>query len=330
MKKVDTPLISEGKGSKNKLSSRGRSFGYQVLGFGAGDAAAPQFTVACGGNATHTDGNFKIHVFTSPGTFTVTQAGTLPLFPGDPTAGPSNVDFLVVGGGGPGNVAGGGGGGMRTSYPSPGSCAGAHPIAAQAYPITIGGNFSDSVFDSITSTRGGNGQHYVGCLSQPASPGGAGGGAGAASGNSRTGGEGNDPPVSPPQGADGGNSGSQSQITGGGGGGGGASGLVGGPGPGGGGNGTPIATAFFGPNSPSYGEPGPAPGRWFGGGGGGSLHANVPSPEPGGAGGGGNGRALPGTPAENGATNTGGGGGGATGPGGQGGSGIVVIRYKFQ
>jgi hypothetical protein len=38
---------------------------------------------------------------------------------------------------------------------------------------------------------------------------------------------------------------------------------------GGGGAGSPIVTTFFGPTAPSYGTPGPAPGRYFAGGGGG-------------------------------------------------------------
>jgi hypothetical protein len=36
-----------------------------------------------------------------------------------------------------------------------------------------------------------------------------------------------------------------------------------------GGAGSPIATTVFGPTAPSYGTPGPAPGRYFAGGGGG-------------------------------------------------------------
>ena len=36
MKKIDTPLITKGKGHKNQNSSRGKMFGYQVLGFGSG------------------------------------------------------------------------------------------------------------------------------------------------------------------------------------------------------------------------------------------------------------------------------------------------------
>ena len=103
------------------------SFGYQVLGFGSGESAKPQFTIASGGNTTHTDGDYKLHVFTSPGTFTVAQAGNSPDFPGNPLAGPGNAGFLVVGGGGPGNVAGGGGAGMRYDYPS---TDGTVPIAA--------------------------------------------------------------------------------------------------------------------------------------------------------------------------------------------------------
>ena len=45
MKKIDTPLVFEGKGSKNKLPSRGKMFGYQVLGFGAGGKVSPPIDV---------------------------------------------------------------------------------------------------------------------------------------------------------------------------------------------------------------------------------------------------------------------------------------------
>ena len=69
------------------------------------------FIVASGGNATLTDGDYKIHVFTGPGTFTVNQAGTGPT---DNT----DVDYFVqAGGGGGGDEYGGGGGagGTRAS-----------------------------------------------------------------------------------------------------------------------------------------------------------------------------------------------------------------------
>jgi PKD repeat protein len=45
---------------------------------------------------------------------------------------------------------------------------------------------------------------------------------------------------------------------------------VGGPG----GTGSTLATDFFGPTAPSYGTPGPAPGRYFAGGGGGNAYIN--------------------------------------------------------
>ncbi len=48
-------------------------FGYQVLGFGAGGAGSP-FIEATGGTIT-TSGDFKIHTFTGPGTFTVNNVG---------------------------------------------------------------------------------------------------------------------------------------------------------------------------------------------------------------------------------------------------------------
>ena len=110
---------------------------------------------------------YRAHVFTSSGTFEVTEIGTLP----------ANVEYLVVAGGGSGAVGGGGGGGgaggFRTNLTG-------HPLAGSAFPVstspgsytvTIGGggarsntgtdqngnNGSNSVFSSITSTGGGRG-----------------------------------------------------------------------------------------------------------------------------------------------------------------------------
>ena len=85
---------------------------------------------------------------------------------------------------------------------------------------------------------------------------------------------------------------------------------------------------------PSYGTPGPTPGRWFAGGGGGGAWKVAPSNN-GGAGGGGqgaddysaNGSAV--QDSTSGTTNTGGGGGGGNGAprrASPGGSGIVIIR----
>ncbi len=63
------------------------------------------FVSASGGNAVITCGNFKTHIFTSPGTFTVSQAAS--------SAANNTADYYVVGGGGGagGEMGGGGGGG---------------------------------------------------------------------------------------------------------------------------------------------------------------------------------------------------------------------------
>jgi len=306
-----------------------RQFSIQVVG--------PPFITATGGTIL-TDGDFKTHVFTGPGTFTVTNAGG--------PEGSNSVEYLVVAGGGgsgAGEQGGGGGaGGFRQNYPSP-TTAGL-PVTAQGYPITVGGGGTgggpstgngaagvNSVFSTITSAGGGAGGNGTpaGPVS-PSTPGGSGGSGGGGGTGCGSGGSGNTPPVSPPQGNNGGNAGppSDSGSRGGGGGGAGAAGASSQPGIGG--IGSPIATTVFGPTSPSYGTPGPAPGRYFAGGGGGG--AWTCGPAPGGSGGGGQGAGgSPGT-AASGTVNTGGGAGGSFGScvGASGGSGIVVIRYKFQ
>ena len=84
------------------------SFGYFSLGFGAGGGATPRI-VATGGRITE-DGDYKIHTFTSNGSFEITEA------PAGET-----VDWMVVaGGGGAGCRIGGAGGagGMRFSFPN--------------------------------------------------------------------------------------------------------------------------------------------------------------------------------------------------------------------
>ena len=301
----------------------------------ASDITAPKFTVATGGTITES-GDFKIHTFTSPGTFCVSQIGD------GGAGGPSNVDFLVVAGGGGGagkgqeDVGGGGGGGaggFRTGFPSP---AGTTPVSVQGYPITVGGggaggpnapgpsgsptregtNGSNSSGVGITSAGGGGGGNSGGAA--PAGKnGGSGGGGGPGAGT------GNTPPVSPPQGN---NGGTRNNNRGGGGGGAGGAGTNGSTpqaGPGGAGTansitGSPVTRA---------------------GGGGGGLYTTPGSPPAaGGAGGsGGGGAGAIDANATSGTANTGGGGGGVGGPntgtarsGGAGGSGIVIIRYKFQ
>ena len=277
---------------------------------------------ATGGDSIATQGDYKVHTFTSSGTFTVSCAGN--------GCGSNSVEYLVVaGGGGAGadNGGGGGGGGFRTNYPSPAT--GGLSVSAQAYPITVGGGGgasnpgnrgSNSVFSSITSTGGGGSPSCN--QGNTNGPGGSGSG-GAQHGHG--GGSGNTPPVSPPQGNPG-HPGSPNPGGGGGGGGAGQSGnaysgQAGGPG----GNGTTNSITGSGVT-------------YAGGGGGGCGQNNNSNGGAAGSGGGGRGGGGgPGTGSgsggEPGTANTGGGGGGGgqcPQQGGNGGSGIVVIRYKFQ
>ena len=297
------------------------------------------YVAATGGNTVTTDGDFKVHAFTSPGTFTVSSVGN--------SQGSNTVQYMVVAGGGGGSNSNGGGGGaggfrMASCFTAP----------ATAYPITVGaggaGNpapltargasGANSVFSTITSAGGGGGGSGLGPAGAagPGADGGSGGGGGT---NNECGGAGNTPPVSPPQGNDGGDGAGpgtpQPQA---GGGGGGAS-AVGGThdagGPAAGGNGSPAAPIFGAAPKAFYIANGPANGAsvcgtFAGGGGGGRQGGTL---YPGGTGGGGNGTTNNTTGAA-GTDNTGGGGGGGgyvpAGAGGNGGSGIVLIRYKFQ
>jgi hypothetical protein len=299
------------------------------------------YLVATGGTIV-TCGDYKTHIFTGPGTFTVTSGGA--------PCGSNSVEHLTVAGGGGGGggsgSAGGGAGGYRQNYPSP--TTGGIPVIAQAYPITVGAagaadssspyhppgcsSGSNSIFSSITSAGGGGGGSESSSASiTVGANGGSGGGGAFGPSPSKCGGSGNTPPVSPPQG----NNGGQSDRTGPtylAGGGGGAGAVGGSPatcgsttGPGGAGTassitGSPVLRAGgggAGKSPPSYG----------------SRNAGTAGP-----GGGGAGQPGPGTdPSAIGTVNTGGGGGGAFGGpnpspscGGTGGSGIVIIRYKYQ
>ena len=94
-------------------------FQNHLMAAGAGGAA---FMTATGGTIT-TDGDYKVHSFTSSGTFTVTELGKAG-GPGD------QVEYLVIGGGGGSASSGGGAGGFRA--------ASGFTVAAQAYSITVG------------------------------------------------------------------------------------------------------------------------------------------------------------------------------------------------
>jgi len=317
--------------------------GWEIVNDGLASSAGPDsdYVIATGGTITCC-GDYKIHTFTSPGTFTVSAAGT--------PSGSNTVDYLIVGGGGGGGktgnadraAGGAGAGGYRFSDGTASGCytagpsplgASALPVSVQGYPITVGGGGpggtgstyngtqgSNSIFSTITSTGGGYG------AGAPGATAGGSGGNGGGGRNGGTGGTGNSPPVSPIQGNDGGTGG------GGGGGGGGIAGAGGSKGPTGcaGGCGGAGLTSCITASPVARG----------GGGSGGANAANGPSS--GGTGGGGAGGSGSGNTAGSaGTANTGGGGGGGSSPspipvscagpdGGNGGSGVVIIRYKYQ
>jgi len=308
------------------------------------------FITATGGTITEC-GDYKIHTFTSPGTFCVSAISTV--------AAENTVGYVVVAGGGGASgdsslrSGGGGAGGYREGRNVPIDNFTASPLVADAptnavtltataFPITVGGGGasnttgSNSIFSSITAAGGGRGGQGQSPFPGPAITGvsggsGGGGGAGGGCGNFSTGGTGNTPPVSPSQGNNGGG-GSHTTGNWAGGGGGGGAGAVGGtatayPSPG------PSASAGVGGNGVASSITGSSVTRGGGGGGGGILCGQ--SFIAGGSGGGGKGNAGPGSPsqASAGTANTGGGGGAeysGSGGGKAGGSGIVIIRYKFQ
>jgi hypothetical protein len=324
----------------------------------------PTFIAATGGTIT-TSGNFKVHTFTGPGTFCVSTVGN-PI--GSTTVDYLVVAGGGTGGssGGPGAGAGGGAGGFRLSnsvgcIPAPTMSPLANPtglpVSVQGYPITVGGGGAssstntgnkgvDSVFSTITSTGGGFGGSFA-SGNRNGGSGGSGGGAGGGScspaGTSGTIGSGNTPSVSPSQGNNGGLGTNTNPQTGPyywNGGGGGGAGAVGASGA----QCTASAGGVGSFVSPSMavscaGTPGPVPAvRYFAGGGGsgsqapGQPNSNVGA---GGAGGGSPGTLCSPNASSAGTANTGGGSGGNGGNAtpnvsGTGGSGIVIIRYKFQ
>ena len=322
--------------------------GWLVVNSNDATAIPPDFITATGGNTVVQCGDYKIHTFTGPGTFTVCTAGGV--------AANNVVSYLVIAGGASGGSSEGGGGGAGgfREYKSPVDSYTASPldgnpggtavtVNAQAYPITVGAggasrpcspslngnNGSPSIFSTITSAGGGGGgSNKPGCTpgSAVANSGGSGGGARRDAGNP-TAAAGNTPPVSPPQGN---NGGTQPTTNWRGAGGGGGAGAVGGNGSGDGGPGGEVAgVGGAGIATSITGSP-----VTRAGGGGGSINGSPGAPGggggAGGSGGGGAGSSPPAS-ATAGTVNTGSGGGGATSKAsGAGGSGIVVIRYKFQ
>jgi hypothetical protein len=243
------------------------------------------------------------------------------------------IDYLVVAGGGAGGSAyggGGGAGGLRSSVTATGGGgtlengiyiskntnytvtvgAGGAAGAAGYNPNNFGKQGNDSVFETITSTKGGGGS--TGAATTIELNGGSGGG-GSDNGNIGQG--------TANQGYNGGGSASAGNYGSGGGGGAGAVGSAGNTGAGGNG-GTGVAVSITG-SSVTY----------AGGGGGGTYQGGTAGT--GGSGGGGNAGASGVSNPSNGnpgTANTGGGGGGSsadpyTRVGGTGGSGVVILRW---
>lgn len=286
------------------------------------------FTATGGSETTITEDNvsYKVHTFTSSGTFTV-------------LSGASNVEYLVIAGGGGGGRAyagGGGAGGYRCNVNgelSGGSSAIESPLLLSAgeYTVTVGaggagitgegvsGNGlkggNSSISTLIEATGGGGGQEYNRSQGLTYMGGGSGGGGGGESADfgSRVIG----------QGTNGGRGSTGSLYHGGGGGGAGTAGTVGNSN-GHGGNG--LASSITG-TSVTRG----------GGGGGGAYNSHSNPAGSGGSGGGASG-AYGSANAGSATPNTGGGGGGAGGVGqgpngggngSSGASGIVIIRYPI-
>ena len=301
---------------------------------------APKFVTATGGSVATVCTNFKVHTFTGPGTFCVSCGGN--------TQGNNKVSYLVIAGGGTGGNSGAGGAGGFRESKAANDCYSASPlnatsgptynlaVTAQGYPITVGGGAypagNPSVFSTITSAGGGGGGAFYGGNGIAGGSGGGGGGNDSpANSYVSTGGTGNTPSVSPPQGNTGGNGWSgPAPTTGGGAGGGGAGGTGASAGTKtGGAGGAGVTTSISG-----------SPVQRAGGGGGAGTNMPNGTGIPGAAGAGGGGAGSAGGPpgGVNGSTNTGGGGGGGGyggspvgfAAGGTGGSGLVIIRYKFQ
>ena len=312
----------------------------------ASDAPGNTFISATGGTIT-TSGDDKIHTFTGPGTFCVSSISNC--------AANNVVSHVVVAGGGGGGGFGGGGAGGYREVKSPVTPYTASPldgyacapnrvtVTATAFPISIGaggaGNGSNrargsngnpSTFSTVTSTAGGAGGAFGSSDQTQGNTGGSGGGGGALESSpypGAAGGAGNTPPVSPSQGNTGGSGATSGGAYGGSGGGATAVGAQQGP------TGTPGAKGGAGATSCITGSPVARAGGGGGAGGSPSDNAALPGGGTGGTGGGGNGAPGPApTSGANGTANTGGGGGGnyVCATSGSGGSGIVIIRYKFQ
>ena len=341
--------------------------GFGFGGGAGGPGLAPSGISATGGTTSTPGNGYKYHFFTSSGSLVVSEAGTGQVDyliiggGGSGGDGPDSGDYQAAGGGGAGAFLTGTSSNLSAAtYPVSIGSGGA--AGSGSNPSNTGGqgrDGSDTTWNSLTAPGGGAGGG--GTNHAPGRPGRAGGSSGGHGGygpfgdNQVTTAEGAPYPgsgdsfASPPTGWGGDGHGSYGSC---GGGGGGASNAStrnppAGVAPPSDSSYTRISgqdglAAFNGDTGipPSYGTPGPGAGRYFAGGGGGGLNSATTPIGQGGAGGGGAGGVeTPGTGRHgiDGTTNTGSGGGGcgsdihpgteANGEGGDGGSGIVIIRY---
>ncbi len=273
----------------------GDTISITVVDGATSNAVTKTVTALPSGGTITTSSGYRIHSFTSSGTFTNTIASL-------------SVEYLIIAGGGAGGhdsgsdprVAGGGGGagGYRTGTSSQSTGAKTITVGAGGGNNSNGSNSSALGYTSTGGGRGGSTGSYSG------GNGGSGGGGAAydtVSGGSGTSGQGNN-----------GASGVNGEINKSGGGGGAGSAGSTTPGPGGSGSSSSITGSSV---------------TRAGGGGGGTEASGAGS---GGSGGGGNGSA--GGSGSAGSANTGGGGGGSGWPvssSASGGSGIVILRYQL-
>jgi len=257
------------------------------------------YVTATGGTIS-TSGSYKYHKFTGSGTFSVSDGGN--------SLGSNTIDVLCISGGaaaGRGHDSGGGGaGGMLESN--------GHTVSAQNYSVSVGGGGSGAIghgyaggnggtssVSGIISTSGGGGGGGWGGPNMPGQNGGSGGG------GNRNGSRGN--------GTSGqGNHGANGSVNRGGGGGGASS-------EGSSSNGGSTRSASF-PNAVSY---------CGGGGGGGEGYYGYGGGASAGTGVAGHGTSV----GSSASANTGSGGGGSewqASSTGYGGSGIVIIKYRYQ
>lgn len=268
------------------------------------------------GGAITRSGNYTVHTFTSSGNFIVNSSSAI-----------KSIEYLVVAGGGGGGAWVGGGGGAG------GFLEGSFTPASESYTITVGaggiGELNPGGYGGMPRGRNGGNSSISGVATaigggrggswspHPPLSGGSGGGAGHSTTAAGTAGQGF-------SGGVGRASSTNGYPTGGGGGAGGV-----------GGNWSAAKSGNGGPGLPSS-----ITGTqvYYAGGGGGGVHgsSNNAAPGNGGIGGGGDGTGPSTGKAQSGQPNTGGGGGGngnaggSRSEGGDGGSGIVVIRYQTE